>query len=234
MQVYYDKDADLSIVQNMRVTVVGYGSQGHAHANNLRDFRGGGHRDRPAPRGRVLAEGGERGVSRGVGGGGRGRRRPGHDPDAGRAPAVHLPRGDPAEHQGGRGDRLRARLQHPLRPDRAARRPRRRHDRPQGAGTHGPLHLRRGGRRPLPGGHRPGRERSRAGHRPLVRVGHRRRPGGDHRDELPRGDRDGPVRRAGRALRRGGGAGDGRIRDAGGGPGMRRRWRTSSACTNSS
>ncbi len=37
MQVYYDKDADLSIVQGMNVVVVGYGSQGHAHANNLKD-----------------------------------------------------------------------------------------------------------------------------------------------------------------------------------------------------
>ncbi len=37
MQVYYDKDADLSIIQKMHVLVVGYGSQGHAHANNLRD-----------------------------------------------------------------------------------------------------------------------------------------------------------------------------------------------------
>ena len=37
MQVYYDKDADLSIIQKMAVVVVGYGSQGHAHANNLRD-----------------------------------------------------------------------------------------------------------------------------------------------------------------------------------------------------
>ena len=37
MQVYYDKDADLSLIQGMRVVVVGYGSQGHAHANNLRD-----------------------------------------------------------------------------------------------------------------------------------------------------------------------------------------------------
>jgi ketol-acid reductoisomerase len=37
MKVYYDKDADLSIVKSKKVTIVGYGSQGHAHANNLND-----------------------------------------------------------------------------------------------------------------------------------------------------------------------------------------------------
>ena len=37
MRVYYDKDCDLSIVQQRNVAVLGYGSQGHAHANNLRD-----------------------------------------------------------------------------------------------------------------------------------------------------------------------------------------------------
>lgn len=37
MQVYYDKDADLALIRSKRVTIVGYGSQGHAHANNLRD-----------------------------------------------------------------------------------------------------------------------------------------------------------------------------------------------------
>ena len=37
MRVYYDKDADLSVINQMNVAVVGYGSQGHAHANNLRD-----------------------------------------------------------------------------------------------------------------------------------------------------------------------------------------------------
>src|SRR5512138_3810988 len=37
MKVYYDKDADLSLIQGMKVTIVGYGSQGHAHANNLKD-----------------------------------------------------------------------------------------------------------------------------------------------------------------------------------------------------
>jgi ketol-acid reductoisomerase len=37
MQAYYDKDADLSIIQGKQVAVIGYGSQGHAHANNLKD-----------------------------------------------------------------------------------------------------------------------------------------------------------------------------------------------------
>ncbi len=37
MQVYYDKDSDLSIIQGMKVSIIGYGSQGHAHANNLKD-----------------------------------------------------------------------------------------------------------------------------------------------------------------------------------------------------
>lgn len=37
MQVYYDKDADLSIIQSKKIAIIGYGSQGHAHANNLKD-----------------------------------------------------------------------------------------------------------------------------------------------------------------------------------------------------
>ncbi|TFH68667.1 ketol-acid reductoisomerase [Gammaproteobacteria bacterium LSUCC0057] len=37
MQIYYDKDCDLSIIQGMKVAIIGYGSQGHAHANNLKD-----------------------------------------------------------------------------------------------------------------------------------------------------------------------------------------------------
>ncbi len=37
MNIYYDKDCDLSIIQGKKVTVIGYGSQGHAHANNLKD-----------------------------------------------------------------------------------------------------------------------------------------------------------------------------------------------------
>ena len=36
-EIYYDDDADLSIIQSKKVAVIGYGSQGHAHALNLRD-----------------------------------------------------------------------------------------------------------------------------------------------------------------------------------------------------
>lgn len=37
MKVYYDKDANLDVLQGQKIAVLGYGSQGHAHANNLRD-----------------------------------------------------------------------------------------------------------------------------------------------------------------------------------------------------
>lgn len=37
MQVYYDKDCDLSIIKSKKVAIIGYGSQGHAHACNLKD-----------------------------------------------------------------------------------------------------------------------------------------------------------------------------------------------------
>ena len=37
MRVYYDRDADVNLVKSKKVAIIGYGSQGHAHANNLRD-----------------------------------------------------------------------------------------------------------------------------------------------------------------------------------------------------
>jgi ketol-acid reductoisomerase len=37
MRVYYDRDADVNLIKSKKVAVIGYGSQGHAHANNLRD-----------------------------------------------------------------------------------------------------------------------------------------------------------------------------------------------------
>ena len=37
MKVYYDKDADINIIKKLNVSIIGYGSQGHAHALNLKD-----------------------------------------------------------------------------------------------------------------------------------------------------------------------------------------------------
>ena len=37
MQVHYDKDADIELIRSKKVAIIGYGSQGHAHANNLKD-----------------------------------------------------------------------------------------------------------------------------------------------------------------------------------------------------
>ena len=37
MRVYYDRDADLNLIKSKKVAIIGYGSQGHAHALNLRD-----------------------------------------------------------------------------------------------------------------------------------------------------------------------------------------------------
>ena len=37
MRVYYDRDADINLIKDKKIIIVGYGSQGHAHAMNLRD-----------------------------------------------------------------------------------------------------------------------------------------------------------------------------------------------------
>mgnify|MGYP006323269687 FL=1 len=37
MKVYYDKDCKLSLIKGKKVSIIGYGSQGHAHACNLHD-----------------------------------------------------------------------------------------------------------------------------------------------------------------------------------------------------
>ena len=37
VKLYYDKDADLKNLKGKKVAIIGYGSQGHAHANNLKD-----------------------------------------------------------------------------------------------------------------------------------------------------------------------------------------------------
>ncbi|MGB1036250.1 MAG: ketol-acid reductoisomerase, partial [Candidatus Puniceispirillales bacterium] len=37
MRVYYDRDTDVNLIKSKKIVIVGYGSQGHAHAANLKD-----------------------------------------------------------------------------------------------------------------------------------------------------------------------------------------------------
>lgn len=39
MKIYYEQDADLALIQAKKVAVIGYGSQGHAHALNLKESK---------------------------------------------------------------------------------------------------------------------------------------------------------------------------------------------------
>ena len=50
MRVYYDRDADVNLIKGKNVAIIGYGSQGHAHANNLKDSGVRRCRGRPARR----------------------------------------------------------------------------------------------------------------------------------------------------------------------------------------
>ena len=115
MKVYYEKDADLSLIKGKKVTIVGYGSQGHAHAQNLNDSgvkvtvglrKGGASWDKAKKAGLKVAEVADAVKSADV-------------------VMMLMPdeqhRGDlrerrRAQHQEGRDARVRARLQHPLRP----------------------------------------------------------------------------------------------------------------------
>ncbi|CAA9332925.1 MAG: Ketol-acid reductoisomerase (NADP(+)), partial [uncultured Frankineae bacterium] len=143
-------------------------------------------------------------------GGGRGRRD--HDPGSGHR-AAHAVRGRRGAAPRGRERAvLRARPQHPLRAHHAAGRRRRRDGRAQGTGPPRAPAVRRRPRRPLPGRRGAGRLGAGAGAGAVVRQGHRRHQGRRAAHDLHRGDRDRPVRRAGRALRRRVGAGDGRLR----------------------
>ena len=118
-KIYYDKDADLSLLKNKTIAILGYGSQGHAHAQNLRDSgcnvivgRAARHGQLRAGRqGRLPAHLGRRGHQAG---------RHHHHPAARRNPGRHLPHPDPRQPVAGQRAGLLARVQRPLRPVRRA------------------------------------------------------------------------------------------------------------------
>ena len=216
MRVYYDRDADVNLIKGKNVAIIGYGSQGHAHANNLKDS-------------------GVKDLAVGL--------RPGSAGVA-KAEAAGLKVMDPAEcakwadvvmvltPDEGQGDLYREKLGPNMKPGAAL------------AFAHGlNVHFNLLDPRadidvfmiaPKGPGHTVRSEYQRGGGVPcLVAVAQnpsgnaleialsyasrdRRRPRRHHRDHLQGRMRNRPVRRAGRAVRRPGRADQGRLRDAGG------------------
>ena len=130
--MYYDQDADLGLLKGKTIAIIGYGSQGHAQAQNLRDSGCNvvvGQRPGSANYDLAVKRRLQAGLRR------RGRRggRPGQHPPARRGPGRHLRPRHQAQPPARQPAALLARVQHPLRPGRPARGGRHRPGRPQGA-----------------------------------------------------------------------------------------------------
>ena len=231
--MYYDDDADLDLLNGKTVAILGYGSQGHAHARNLSDS--GRQRRRRPPRG--LEVGRARQGRRPDRHHDRGRRQPGRHRDgpAARREAPRRLRGvDQGRHRARQPAHVRPRLLDPLQRGRGPAGGRRRARRPEGPRPPGPPPVPRGLRRPVPDRDRQERDRQRAAARARLRQGHRRHPRRRDRDHLQGRDRDRPVRRAGRPLRRRLRAGDARATRPWSTPATTPSSPTSSASTSSS
>ena len=189
VEMYYDDDADLSIVQGRKVAVLGFGSQGHAHALSLRDSgvdvrvglpEGSKSRAKAEEHGlRVLtpAEASAEADLIMI-----------LAPDHKQRAALHrVGRAEPGRR---RRDLLRARLQHPVRLHQAAGERRRGDGRAEGAGSPGPTPVRRRQGRAGAGRGRAGRHRQCPCPGAVLRQGDRRHPGRRDRDHLHRRDRD--------------------------------------------
>ena len=200
-QMFYDDDADLALIQGKNVAVLGYGSQGHAHSLSLRDSgvdvriglpEGSKSRAKAEAEGlRVLtpAEAVEEADVIVI-------LAPDHKQRQLYTESVepNITPGDTLVF--GHGFNIRFGYITP--PDGC----RRVHGRPQGSRPPGPARVRRRARRPRARRGREGLLRQGLGPRAVLREGDRRPARGRHQDDVHRGDRDRPVRRAGRAVRR--------------------------------
>ena len=224
MRVYYDRDADVNLIKGKKVAIIGYGSQGHAHANNLKDS---GVAElavglRPGSAGLAKAENAA-GLKRDGSGGVRQMGRHRHGADAGRGAGRPVPGKAPRQHEARRGARLRAWAERAFQPARPPPRHRRVHDRAQGPGPHRAQRVPARRRRALPRRRGAGPVRQRAGDRALSyasaigggRAGIIETTFKEECETDLFGEQVGAVRRPGRAHQ-------GRLRDAGRG-GLRPR-----------
>ena len=170
MRVYYDRDADVNLIKGKSVAIIGYGSQGHAHANNLKDSGVEGRRRRPASGLRRRGQGGSRRAE----GDGPGRLRQmgrrGDGADAGRGPGRPVSREAGAEHEERRGAGLRARAERAFQPARPAARHRRVHDRAERPRPYRAQRIPARRRRAVPGGGGAEPVRQCAGGRAVLRL----------------------------------------------------------------
>ena len=152
MRVYYDRDADVNLIKGKKVLVVGYGSQGHAHAMNLRDSGVKDVRIALKPGSATIKKAEAVGFTV---------MSPAEGakwadiimvlaPDELQSDIYNADLG--AQHAPGLRARLRARPERALQPDHAAQRHRRVHDRAQGPRPHRALRVPARRRRALPGG----------------------------------------------------------------------------------
>ena len=229
--MFYDKDADLALIRAKKVAIIGYGSQGHAHALNLKDsgvdVRVGlpptaGPCDKAKAAGltvtsvadaaRVGRRHHDAGARHDAGRSSTDRHRAG--PDAGKmlmfAHGFNIRFGWIAPPKD-----VDVTMIAPKAPGHRVR-----ELYVEGAGTPALLAV-----------HQDATGQARALALSYAQ-GHRRHARRRHRDDVRRGDRDRSVRRAGGALRRRERAGQGRLRDAGRRPATSPRSRTSSACTS--
>ncbi len=149
MKVFYDRDADLTALKPRKIAVIGFGSQGHAHALNLRDSgmdvrvglrKGSASWQKAVAQGLPVLETAEAA-------------QPGryhHDAGAGRDGLRHLQKRDRAGIESGQVSGFRPRLQYPFQVHPAAAGRERLHDRAQRPGPSGPFRVRQGPRRSLP------------------------------------------------------------------------------------
>ena len=173
MRVYYDRDADVNLIKGKKVAIIGYGSQGHAHANNLKDS---GLTDlviglRPGSAGVAKAEAaGLKVMEARRSGGQMGRRRDGADPGRG-CRATCMSSSWRPNMKSGCGPRLRARAERSTSTLSSSPRPDHRcvHDRAERPRPHRAFRIPARRRRAVPGGGgaEPVRQRARRSRCPM-------------------------------------------------------------------